>query len=62
MAPNWLLLGPADAAKGCLQFRYDEAPVATHCAEQYKYKGLDYPWDIAYGGSSGPCPENGVYY
>jgi hypothetical protein len=64
VAPNWLLFGPEKAADGVIGFRRDEAPIAAKCAHEYKFDGLDFPWDIAYGATpastnKGACPEDG---
>ena len=64
VAPNFLLFGPDGAADGCIAFRYDEMPIAQHCASMFKYKGLDYPWDVCYGATvkgtrKAQCPEDG---
>jgi hypothetical protein len=60
IAPNFLMFGPSGAADGIINFRADAAPIAAACAKQYKYEGLDYPWDLTYGAkSSNACPEDG---
>ena len=59
VAPNYLLFGPDQSAEGCINFRLDEMPAAVKCAKENGFDGLDYPWDLAYGDSSGQCPEKG---
>ena len=60
IAPNFLIFGPDGAADGIVHYRADAAPIAAACAKQYKYEGLDYPWDLTYGAkSSSACPERG---
>ena len=60
IAPNFLLFGPDRAADGIVNYRADAAPIAAACAKQYKYEGLDFPWDLSYGAtSSNACPEDG---
>lgn len=61
MAPTYLLFGPTAAADGCINFRFDEAPIAAECARRNGFAGLDFPWDIAFGATeSNVCPEHGA--